>query len=169
MTDDSGPMPLAIDDDLRTRASPAPHRRIDWTDEAQALLETEWARGTSARRIAEMLVALGYPVTRNSVLGRANRQGLGLHKDAAWTKESLMRRTPRRLLPADKPGRKPKAEGCRFIKGDPRGVDTVWCDAPRVDGKPYCAPHCRVCYVGASAEAPRTSVAISPPGVRGRA
>lgn len=35
---------------------------------------------------------------------------------------------------------------CRWIIGDPAGLDTLYCGSKTPDGKPYCASHHTLCY-----------------------
>lgn len=36
--------------------------------------------------------------------------------------------------------------GCRWIQGEPRGAETLFCDAARVPHRPYCPAHCARAY-----------------------
>lgn len=36
--------------------------------------------------------------------------------------------------------------GCRWIQGEPRGAETLFCDAARVSHRPYCPAHCARAY-----------------------
>lgn len=40
----------------------------------------------------------------------------------------------------------PAELGCRWIQGEPRGAETLFCDAARVPHRPYCPAHCARAY-----------------------
>lgn len=102
-----------------------------WTDETDALLKAEWSKGTSAREIARILTEQGFPQTKNGILGRAFRTGLGRHP-SAW--EQLPEKPP--LPDLTKP------TGCRWIDGDAAGWQSKWCDAPVSNPtESWCAVH----------------------------
>lgn len=46
----------------------------------------------------------------------------------------------------------PGVEACHFISGETLAT-YVFCGAPAVPGKPYCAPHCAVCFLPPKPEA----------------
>jgi hypothetical protein len=67
--------------------------------------------------------------------------------------------------------------GCRWIAGDPREPGAEACEAPRVQGRPYCQAHCLRAYAGlqqVSAATMRFAVAahsasnVEPPDERDR-
>lgn len=58
----------------RCGIKPAPDNRVDWSEEDDRVLETRWREGWYAFQIA---LALGR--SKNSVIGRAHRLGLGPH------------------------------------------------------------------------------------------
>ena len=101
-----------------------------WTDENQALLEKMWKNGMSARDIAE---ALGGGVTRNAVIGKANRMGLSQQPKKAEFKEP-------ELLTA------PSLKQCQWPFGDPNDADFHFCGKPVVPDWPYCQEHCGEAY-----------------------
>lgn len=55
--------------------------------------------------------------------------------------------SPDNTLPAESASREPR--GCRFIHGDPPGLDWHYCQDPRLPGSPYCAAHHALCHVPA--------------------
>lgn len=107
-------------------------KRERWTDAADAILRAEWAKGTPSRQIAEVLHK-----SKNSVLGRAFRMGLDTHPLFSHRKPAPKPRMPR----VDELG----PHGCRFIPGEPHGLDTVWCEKPTILGSSYCAAHHQLC------------------------
>jgi GcrA cell cycle regulator len=75
--------------------------KLTWTKEEDALLRQLWADGVSVKKISETLCAR-FPrtISRNGVIGRANRLGLP-------SRESVIKwRDPN--APREKPGPKPK-------------------------------------------------------------
>ena len=61
---------------------------VDWTEERVETLTNMWLSGSTARQIAEVL---GDGVTRNAVIGKANR--LGLSKPSKSSETRRQRRT----------------------------------------------------------------------------
>ena len=117
-----------------------------WTDGKVEVLEALWSEGRSAREIAEKL-----GVTRNAVIGKANRMGLS-HNSAARGRVC----TPGR---AKGPKGRPSSpfdlteRMCRWPFGHPGDDDFHFCGSPRVPGRPYCEAHCAVAYRGRVTEA----------------
>jgi len=122
---------------------------VDWTEERVESLTRMWRDGYTARQIAE---ELGDGVTRNAVIGKANR--LGLSKP---TKSSVTRR--QRKIERDKkvlPLQAPTGEGvsiytltastCRWPIGDPGDNDFHFCGANCTVGQPYCDYHAALAY-----------------------
>jgi hypothetical protein len=58
--------------------------RSEWTTKSIARLRELWDQQFSARDIAKILNEEGYAVTRNAVLGKANRCGLQLRKPGTY-------------------------------------------------------------------------------------
>lgn len=90
-----------------------------WDAIMQDTLEEMWARGCRARDIARKIGG----VTRNAVIGRAHRCGLG-------------RPGPTTLFAAGD-------HDCRWMTGGP---EFEVCGARVTPGRPYCAAHCRRAY-----------------------
>ncbi len=101
-----------------------------WTDENQDILVKLWKKGTSARDIAE---ALGGSITRNAVIGKANRMGLSQQPKKAVAEE------PERLT-------MPSLKHCQWPFGDPNDADFYFCGKPIVPDWPYCEEHCGEAY-----------------------
>ena len=102
-----------------------------WTDDNQDLLVKMWENGASARAIAE---ALGGGITRNAVIGKANRMGL-----SQQPKKALLVEEPEKLT-------MPSAKQCRWPFGDPNDVNFHFCGKPIVPDWPYCQNHCNEAY-----------------------
>lgn len=122
-----------------------------WTDERIEQLKALWAEGLTTGEIGKRL-----QVSKNAVVGKAHRLGLkGRPSPIKRAKE------PRRQAPAAKePEPKIKsivdlsAHTCRWPIGDPREPDFHFCGAPALPGKPYCAEHAAIAYVGSNKEKP---------------
>lgn len=111
-----------------------------WTDENVGVLKALWGEGRSAREIGEKL-----GMTRNAVIGKANRLGLA-HKGAV---RPAARRAPDRpSSPLDLTERM-----CRWPIGHPGEADFHFCGSARVPGRPYCDAHCNVAYRNRASEA----------------
>ncbi len=124
----------STDDYVAVRRKTGAHKHEDkWTQHHEKVLIEKWNAGVPASLIASHLTSIGYPSTKNTVIGRANR----LRRDGA---NVAKKRTGRKAAPAPRPA--PSAqEGCRFIEGHPTGQDSDYCNATRVLGSPYCAEH----------------------------
>jgi|AACY02.16.fsa_nt_gi Uncharacterized protein conserved in bacteria len=100
---------------------------MQWTEERVGMLKKLWKQGKSAREIAEIM---GGGLTRNAVIGKANR--IGLRAAAA---------RPKQAQDPENTG-----QGCQWPIGHPGAQDFHFCGAPREQGRPYCSPHCAVAY-----------------------
>lgn len=118
-----------------------------WTDERIEQLKVLWAEGRTTGEIGKLL-----GVSKNAVVGKAHRLGLkGRPSPIKRTAESR---------PAAPPRRQPEkqmrslvdlsAHTCRWPIGDPKEPGFHFCGAPTIPGKPYCAEHSAIAYVGAS-------------------
>lgn len=133
-----------------------------WTRERVDTLTRLWRDGLSASQIA---VALG-GVTRNAVIGKVHRLGLGGRTKAArpgTCRAAPLRRTggggrrpapvrpsPRRVAAApESPGLATVltvgAHACRWPIGDPLAAGFTLCGQPRVRGA-YCDEHAAQAY-----------------------
>lgn len=129
-----------------------------WTDALTETLRQLWGAGVSASLIAR---ELGHGITRNAVLGKAMREGLGAHKLARMGKPGPKRQRKRRkviirivnvatILP-EEPPKAPEMRmlslvrlrdhHCRFPVGDPQHRDFYFCGADAAEGKVYCSFH----------------------------
>ena len=68
---------------------------VDWTEERVALLARLWQEGFSARQIAERL---GEEVTRNAVIGKANRLGLSKPSKSSVTRRQRKKEREEKVL-----------------------------------------------------------------------
>ena len=129
---------------------------MEWTEERVALLTEFWTSGLWARQIAERLGS----VTRNAVIGKANRLGL-----SQPTKSSVTRRKKREeqeQKQATVVVDPPPGEGvsiltltnmsCRWPIGHPGEEDFRFCGARTIAGQPYCAGHAKLAYQPATAK-----------------
>ena len=117
-----------------------------WTDERIEELKVLWAEGLTTGEIGKRL-----GVSKNAVVGKAHR--LGLKGRPSPIKKA---KQPRQAAaPVKEPEPKMKtlvdlsANTCRWPIGDPREPGFHFCGAPAIPGKPYCATHAAVAYVGA--------------------
>ena len=104
-----------------------------WTEVKVKKLAKLWGKNIPARDIAEKL---GEGITRNAVIGKANRLGLNEAKKQA---------KPAEYNNIDKIFHL-KIKGCRWPFGDPGTDEFRFCGKPQVFGKPYCAEHCMLAY-----------------------
>jgi len=108
---------------------------INWTESKVKKLTKLWEKNISAREIAEKL---GDGISRNAVIGKANR--LGLTKDLTPKKElSVPDSDDDKIFHL-------KIKGCRWPFGDPGTEGFYFCGAKQVPGKPYCLEHCMMAY-----------------------
>jgi GcrA cell cycle regulator len=141
-----------------------PHKS-PWTDERVALLTRLWNGGLSGSQIAAELGGL----TRNAVIGKANRLGLPERKPAKARprkpapRPAYHRPTSPRRFPALRP-QLPDAQStlgsialldlrdhhCRWPVGDPRRSGFAFCGerADLAAKRPYCPHHARIAYRG---------------------
>jgi GcrA cell cycle regulator len=105
-----------------------------WTKQKVDKLTKLWEQGVSAREISNKLGG----VSRNAVIGKANR--LGLSKKAVNTKEKI------EALHIDVNSLVPNMSGCKWPIGHPGEEDFYFCGKEVIPGKPYCGEHCVVAY-----------------------
>lgn len=121
-------------------AKPYHEGRIDWTEERIADLKRMWAEGWSASQIAFRLGG----TTRNAVIGKVHRLGLGAR---ATPSRPLNIRIKSRPLPAQLVVQGSvsllalESNSCRYPCGDPRAEGFGFCGCARIEGSPYCAEH----------------------------
>ena len=105
-----------------------------WTKGKVDKLSNMWAKGVPAREIANKLGN----ISRNAVIGKANR--LGLSKKVK-EKESINSNKDYNLnsLIAN-------MKGCKWPIGHPGDEDFYFCGKEVIPGKPYCGEHCLIAY-----------------------
>jgi GcrA cell cycle regulator len=152
---------------IQVEAMTAIRTETTWTMERIALLKSRIDAGFSCGQIAREM-----GVSRNAVIGKANRLGLSRLKRATAGNLEQSRNnsrsnlvTPRERLaralkakpqlalpeaPADSTARCSLLElqqwHCRWPIGDPRCGDFGFCGGKPVDGLPYCLGHARMAY-----------------------
>jgi len=117
---------------------------MSWTDEAVQLLKELWLEGRSAREIGERL-----GMTRNAVIGKANRMGLAHKTKTPAPRVSAPVETSSRAISPHELNEKM----CRWPIGHPGDQDFHFCGGQRVPGRPYCETHCAMAYRGKAVEA----------------
>ena len=106
----------------------------EWTPENIAKLKEHWQSGMSARDIAQKLGG----VTRNAVIGKANRLGISVSSEAKPRKKIL-----KKIIPVvEAPNRKK----CQWPFGDPSEKNFYFCEKPAFETRPYCKEHCMLAY-----------------------
>lgn len=155
-----------------------PARAFNWTDTRVALAKAMWGRGESGDTIATELnknltLADTAPVTRNAVIGKMHRAGMGPiggknpHRPVPSTHPVVPKRVAPSALP--RPSSPPpglgealafaRAQGCTLLDlrngscrwpiGMPGTPNFHFCGgkAPGIDAKePYCGYHSRMAY-----------------------
>lgn len=162
-----------------------------WTDEAVDELKRLWCKEGASASVAAQLLSqtFGGYVTRNSVIGKANRLGLThpegkiasarrRKKASQVVKKSLTSQPPKipSCIPVEpEPINEPddssrisildlRETTCRFPIGDPRKEGFGYCGAHSpMGGSPYCAFHHSIVYE------PRQGPAVRRNGDRPRA
>ena len=101
-----------------------------WTEERQNTLIRLWKEGIPSRAIAEQL---GEGITRNAVIGKANRLGLSQQGKKPEKPE------PDHVIV-------PSAKQCQWPFGDPGDANFHFCGKPVQPDWPYCPEHCLLAY-----------------------
>ena len=108
---------------------------VNWTEAKVKKLAKLWGKNIPARDIA---YKLGEGITRNAVIGKANR--LGLNKDMK----------PKNIIITTNDNTDKmfhlKIKGCRWPFGEPGKDDFHFCGERQALGKPYCIDHCMLAY-----------------------
>ena len=105
-----------------------------WTKQKVDKLTKLWEKGVSAREISNKLGE----VSRNAVIGKANR--LGLSKKSVNTQEKI------EAIHIDVNSLVPNMSGCKWPIGHPGDQDFYFCGKEVIPGKPYCGEHCVIAY-----------------------
>jgi GcrA cell cycle regulator len=123
---------------------------MGWNDEKIGRLKKLWSEGLTTGEIGKRL-----GVSKNAVVGKAHRLGLK-------GRPSPIKRQDVKVAPPKKAETRIftltdlSAQTCRWPIGDPKHEDFRFCGKSVYPGKPYCADHCAVAYVG-SGKAARTT------------
>ena len=104
-----------------------------WTKTKVEKLSKLWRQGVSARDIAEKLG----DISRNAVIGKANR--LGLSKKLSSESQTIKKEINTSSLV-------PSMNGCKWPIGHPGDNDFYFCGKQVIPGKPYCGEHCLIAY-----------------------
>jgi GcrA cell cycle regulator len=113
-----------------------------WTTERIALLKNRIDAGLSCGQIAREI-----GVSRNAVIGKANRLGLSRFKSAtAGGPERTGAPRPRFATQHRTLLSELQQWHCRWPIGDPTAEDFGFCGNKPVDGLPYCPAHARMAY-----------------------
>jgi len=94
-----------------------------------------WAKGIPAREIAEKLGS----ISRNAVIGKANRLGLSKKLKERETDKTSGKELNINSLIAN-------MKGCKWPIGHPGDEDFYFCGKEVIPGKPYCGEHCLTAY-----------------------
>lgn len=135
-----------------------------WTDEACEIVRSGCATKKSYDAIAREINAMfGTSLTRNAMIGKANRLGcskprrFGFHsprkpraKRALLPRRPYVPPKPKVHIPKGDPVLLIECTGCRFPFGeDPKTM--LFCNAERVEGCSYCEEHVKIVFKGLSA------------------
>ena len=102
---------------------------MSWTEERIEKLRKLWGSGKTAAEIAEELG----DVTRNAVIGKANRLGL-----SAKSTPAAAPKPKKKVIPAHR--------ACQWPIGHPGEPGFHFCGEESVPSKPYCLKHCNMAY-----------------------
>ena len=108
-----------------------------WTKKRVEKLTKLWQKGIPAREIAERIG----DVSRNAVIGKANRLGLSKKNKGVEKVKNI-----RNIKIVDISCLVPNMNGCKWPIGHPGDEDFYFCGKEVIPGKPYCAEHCLVAY-----------------------
>ena len=135
---------------------------VDWTEERVDTLSRLWREGYTARQIAE---ELGGEVSRNAVIGKANRLGLSKPSKSSVSRQQRQQQkdVPVQKLVAPTGQRATiftlTASTCRWPIGDPSTADFYFCGAKCSSGQPYCDYHAAMAYQAPQPRASRRGAA----------
>ncbi len=119
---------------------------VDWNEERVETLANMWREGATARQIAEVL---GEGVTRNAVIGKANRLGLSKPSKSSVTRKQRKREKVK-VEVAPIVGTATimtlSTSTCRWPIGDPGDENFSFCGALPKPDQPYCEYHARMAY-----------------------
>ena len=106
-----------------------------WTKNKVEKLTKLWEKGIPAREIAEKIG----DVSRNAVIGKANRLGLSKKNNTVKIDPNVNKTAHISVLV-------PNMSGCKWPIGHPGDEDFYFCGKEIIPGKPYCGEHCLTAY-----------------------
>ena len=106
-----------------------------WTKKKVEKLTKLWEKGVSAREISEKLGE----VSRNAVIGKANRLGLSKKSTRVLKNDEVKKIVEISSLV-------PSMSGCKWPIGHPGDADFYFCGKEIIPTKPYCGEHCVTAY-----------------------
>lgn len=129
---------------------------MSWTEDRVGILKELWGQGKTAAQIAQILGG----VTRNAVIGKANRLSLsGRASPIQQSKKLVAANTSVKTAPKKKLASVKKASGegkydlidlnsrmCHFPSGDPKKAGFGFCGERVSSGLPYCEEHAAIAY-----------------------
>ncbi len=121
---------------------------FNWTDENVHKLRVMWSKGLSARQIGAELGG----ISRNSVIGKANRMGLSSQKNKkiphpqAKVEEQNSAKAVRQPIHITPHFSQHTDKLCQWPLGDPGTPEFSFCYREAVEERPYCAEHCELAY-----------------------
>lgn len=110
-----------------------------WTPASRRALVNLWNEGLPTQEIAK---ELGPQVTKNMVIGMANRLGLERRSNILPKKYVLSQK----LLKMAKPFDQLKASECKFPLGEKMKKPKLFCALPTQEKSPYCPEHHKLCH-----------------------
>jgi hypothetical protein len=128
----------------------SPHS--SWDDDNLKILRKMWIAGYPASQIADKL-GLSLGAVQHKLLriqGTSKRRFYKqIHVMPLAKHKKLPTKRPKPAAPPIGPTvtfRGHKDSQCKYIDGDPKGADTLFCANDRLDGFSYCAGHAIMCY-----------------------
>ena len=128
---------------------------MSWTEEKVERLKKLWAEGLTTGEIGRAL-----DMSKNAVVGKAHRLGLESRPSPIKRdEESISKKEDSKLKKANFSKQAKSVEdfvtltdltlhSCRWPIGDPKDKEFHFCGKEAILGKPYCAEHIMVAYVG---------------------
>jgi GcrA cell cycle regulator len=131
-----------------------------WTKAREKQLRELHALKLTPRQIAGVMGG----TDRNAVIGKLHRMGLKVPASVRLKPQNIARRAPLQFTSPALPTLPPMPDGsniphaqrctllqlkpgvCKWPLGEPQSPDFFFCGGDAVEGKPYCAGHCRVAY-----------------------
>ncbi len=108
---------------------------MSWNDEKVDKLKELWGKGNTASQIAQIIG----DVSRNAVIGKANRLGLSKKNNTVKIDPNVNKTAHISVLV-------PNMSGCKWPIGHPGDEDFYFCGKEIIPGKPYCGEHCLTAY-----------------------